>query len=230
MEEAVKSIADASKEIAVTTSDAIKATEKLGGYLAPLIKEPIECVIGLLTDKLKYVRWERQTRLAIKIREKIEGVQKEHKIIPIPPKIALPIIENASIEENDYLQDIWVRLLASAAIEPEKVKSSFIDMNQRYFNYFCRRYKRSEFMAKLLIAVTSSGSVASLIIWKMKIFEIDFSLIWQVLTVASASASVCLAVLNYPSLIEKLAKLGVIYQGILSKHEVLCFPFKRSVP
>ena len=32
---------------------------------------------------------------------------------PIPPKFLIPIVENASLEENDELQDLWVNLLGS---------------------------------------------------------------------------------------------------------------------
>ena len=128
MPETVKSVADASKEIATTATEAIKATEKLGGFIAPLIKEPLENVIGLLTDKLKYVRWERQLRFAIKTKERIDKLKKYYKINAIPPKIALPIIENASIEEDDYLQDIWIRLLTSAATTNNEVKRSYIEI------------------------------------------------------------------------------------------------------
>lgn len=34
---------------------------------------------------------------------------------PVPPKMLLPIIQNASIEDNDDLQDRWAALLANAA-------------------------------------------------------------------------------------------------------------------
>ena len=34
---------------------------------------------------------------------------------PVAPKLLVPILENASLEDDDYLQDLWAALLANAA-------------------------------------------------------------------------------------------------------------------
>ena len=44
----------------------------------------------------------------------------------MPPKLAIPIIENASLEE-DFLQDLWARLLSSAQ-NSGSIRSAFIDI------------------------------------------------------------------------------------------------------
>ena len=48
----------------------------------------------------------------------------------VPPKIALPIIENASLEENDELQDLWAYFIASS-VDPNfdgTLRAAFIDI------------------------------------------------------------------------------------------------------
>jgi hypothetical protein len=48
----------------------------------------------------------------------------------VPPKLALPIIENASLEEDDEMQDLWANLLASA-VDPDfkgGIRSAFIEI------------------------------------------------------------------------------------------------------
>jgi hypothetical protein len=48
----------------------------------------------------------------------------------VPPKIALPAIENASLEEDDELQDLWANLLASCHDNTLNgvVRSGFVDI------------------------------------------------------------------------------------------------------
>ncbi len=98
---------------------AIEATRDLGIFAAKFIKEPIEQVTGILTDKLKYIRWERQIRLLERANKFISerGIKDNHRIVS--PKFAFPIIEHASLEEDDFLQDIWAKLLVTS-IDPSK--------------------------------------------------------------------------------------------------------------
>lgn len=49
---------------------------------------------------------------------------------PIPYKLALPIVEHASLEDNDELQDLWANLLASA-VDPKfegLIRAAYIDI------------------------------------------------------------------------------------------------------
>jgi hypothetical protein len=71
----------------------------------------------LLRDQVKHWRAKRTIRLF----EHTKALLAEAKIQPtqVPLKILLPIIDNASIEDEDDLQDIWANLLANAA-DPRK--------------------------------------------------------------------------------------------------------------
>lgn len=121
--------AKAVQEVAKTTSQAIAATEKLGGFVAKTIGEPLQATINILTDHLKFIRWKRQVRLLDRCQEVLRERRIEGKFRIIPPQLALPIISNASFEEDDFLQDLWVSLLISA-IDPacEMPRSAFIDI------------------------------------------------------------------------------------------------------
>lgn len=114
MNNEIEETAKAVQEVAKTTGKAIEATEKLSGFVARVTNESIEAVTGMLSDKLRFMRWERQLRLANRAKEIIRERGLENNFRVVPPKIALPIIENASLEENDELQDLWANLLASA--------------------------------------------------------------------------------------------------------------------
>lgn len=129
MDNEVTETAKAVQEVAKTTKAGIEATEKFGGFVARIIGEPIDEAVGMLTDKLKYARWERRERLKARANQFIEERNiKERR--PVPPKIALPIIENGSLEHSNELQDIWARFLASA-VDPNydgTLRTAFIDI------------------------------------------------------------------------------------------------------
>jgi hypothetical protein len=135
MNEEISESAKAIQEVAKATRTGIEATTKLGGFVARVINEPIEHVTGIISDRLRYMRWERQFRLRDRVIENIRkrGLENEFnngQLNVVPPKLALPIIENASLEEDDELQDIWSNLLTSA-LDPNfdgQVRAAYIDI------------------------------------------------------------------------------------------------------
>jgi hypothetical protein len=110
----IEETAKAAQEIAKTAGKAIEAGEKFGGFISKYIGGPLEQGIGIFEDKLKYMRWERQVRLI----ERAQGLLHErgynYPVIPVPPKLAIPILQSASLEENDELQDKWAYMLVNA--------------------------------------------------------------------------------------------------------------------
>lgn len=122
--------AKATQEAAKAAVKGLEVSEKVGGFLSKVLGEPIETAIGILGDKLKFMRWERKVRLVEKVQQinKKRGI--EGKEIPVSPKLAIPMLENASLEENDILQDLWAKLMSSAQGEftSASVRSAFIDI------------------------------------------------------------------------------------------------------
>ena len=82
--------------------------------VAPHIGAVYGLVIG---DYLKYLRigrnFEHEKRMLNKI---TENIQKRNLIEMryVPPKFTYPLIINAVLEEDDYLQDIWCQLITNA--------------------------------------------------------------------------------------------------------------------
>lgn len=120
--------AKATQEVARATSKAIEASEKLGSFLSEVFGEPIKTSVGILQDRLSVIRWERQLHLADRVRQIISerGITLSEE--GASPKLAIPILENASIEPDDYLQDLWANLLAAAMTKPtrDKVRTAFV--------------------------------------------------------------------------------------------------------
>lgn len=130
MSEEIVEVAKATQEVAKTAAKGLETSEKVGCFVAKVLGEPLEHAVGILGDKLKFMRWERQVRLVDQVAEINRMRNNEGKELPVPPKFAIPIIENASLEEDNLLQDLWARLIASAQNENlnSKVRSAFIDI------------------------------------------------------------------------------------------------------
>lgn len=129
----IKESAKAAQELAKTTGQVIGAGEKLGRFVAKFIKGPLEQASGIIEDKLKYMRWERQVRLMMRADEFMKEVGMKNPTRAIPLKFAIPLFQAASIEENDDLQDLYAKLLVNAADAQSSVdlKRTYIDILER---------------------------------------------------------------------------------------------------
>jgi len=106
--------AKATQEVAKTTAKAIAVSEKFGSFIAKYIAGSLEQGIGIFEDKLKYMRWERQVRLIDKADEIMSNRSLSEPAKAIPMKLAIPLFQSASLEEDDFLQDKWAYLLANS--------------------------------------------------------------------------------------------------------------------
>lgn len=119
--EEISKTADAVKAVAETTGKAIDATQRFGGFIAKYVAGPIEQGMGIVEDKFKYMRWERQLRFMQRADHLLREVGLSAPTRTIPLNIALPLLEAASLEDDDHLQDLWARLLVNAANEDSHV-------------------------------------------------------------------------------------------------------------
>lgn len=121
------------EEVAKTTGKAIDAVREFGKFISKYAAGPTEHGFGIIEDKLKYIRWERQLRLMKKSEEfaKSLGFEEPSRLIPL--KIFIPLIQSATLEEDDYLQDLWGKLLINFSNENSKVdiSRSYVDILER---------------------------------------------------------------------------------------------------
>lgn len=106
-------VADAVKEVAASSGKALDAASGIGQFFNDVFGDIVIDGFGLVRDRLKFFRFERAALLAQKTEQRL--AQKGITVVrPVPPKIALPLIENASLEEDEDLHSLWANLLASA--------------------------------------------------------------------------------------------------------------------
>ncbi|PXX22845.1 Abi-alpha family protein [Arenibacter sp. ARW7G5Y1] len=88
------------------------AAEKALEFIEKIIAAPIMEGTGIFTDKVKYWRFKNQVKIITKAREylKSKGIEIPKKI---PIKDVTTLLEYASFEEEEIMQDSWAKLLAN---------------------------------------------------------------------------------------------------------------------
>lgn len=126
MEEESKAI----QEVAKATGKAIDAAREVGGFIARYVASPLDEGAGILHDWLKHVRWERQLRLIQRADQFLRQAGLEAPSRAVPLKIAVPLLQAATLEDDDSLQDRFAALLVNAANEASgvEVHRSFVEI------------------------------------------------------------------------------------------------------
>ena len=124
--------AKAAQEIAKASREAIQATREAGGFVARFIEGPLSLASEIVQDRLRYARWERQQRLMLRANEFLKEAGISEPSRPVPLSVAVPLLEAASLEEDDQLQDVWARLLVNAANAESgvEVRRTFVSILQ----------------------------------------------------------------------------------------------------
>jgi hypothetical protein len=125
IEETAKAVVETVK-FGTTT---IEAAEKMGGFFSKILHEPMTEAVGIIGDKLRFMRWQRKLRIVDEVNKTLD--QRDiTNTRPIPPKLAIPILEQACLEENDELQDLWRNLIANS-LDPNfkmEIRYTFIEI------------------------------------------------------------------------------------------------------
>ena len=152
-EEIAKAIQEASK----LGTKGLEIAEKAGGFLTKIFKESISEISGMVTDRLKFIRWKR----FVEISEEVDELLRQKNISQtrsVLPKIALPIIEAATLEDEPSLKSLWNNLLVNA-MDPKfnsEIRYGFIDMKKNItakeavflnevYNEYSRNYSIQDF-------------------------------------------------------------------------------------
>jgi len=124
-----KEISKAIQESAKLEEKGLEIANKAASFFAKVLKEPINEISGMITDRLRFIRWKRMVQMA----DEVNKILEEKKITEtraVPPKIALPILEEASLEDDPNLQYLWNHLLANA-MNPnfnDELRYGFVEM------------------------------------------------------------------------------------------------------
>ena len=90
-----------------------KGLELAKDFIDKLIGPSINEVGLLFSDNIKYFRFKNQVKILLKAKKYVESKNINPKEIPL--KILVPLLENASLEENEELQDKWATMITNLA-------------------------------------------------------------------------------------------------------------------
>ena len=119
--------------VAKTAGKAIDLADKFGTFISKYISGSVEQGIGIFEDKLKYMRWERQLRLMQRAEEFMKAAGLSEPTKQIQMKYMIPLLQGATLEEDDYLQDMWAKLLVNSSTINSGIEltRNYIDILER---------------------------------------------------------------------------------------------------
>lgn len=103
------------QSVSETTGKAIDAGTRVGAFIAKIGGEGIVQLGGSFADWARVYRYNNLLKLIDRVDEIHKARSVEGKTIPVAPKYLIPILENASLEEDSEIIDLWSGLLANAA-------------------------------------------------------------------------------------------------------------------
>jgi hypothetical protein len=115
--------AKATEEIAKTAGKAVDAGAGFGRFLVRIFGPALEQFGDSLEDQVRYWRKGRLRRLEVKYEEACKDLGEVKQPIPVDPKFAIALLEAASLEDDDDLQDMYARLLANATTDGTGVEA-----------------------------------------------------------------------------------------------------------
>ena len=147
--------AAATEATANASKEAIQASRELGRFFSGPARE----VVGILEDYVKVVRFERRVRLAGRVRKVLIEKGMTGPTRKIPLNIAVPLLENATLEEDDDLQEVWARLLVNGgdAGSGIQLRRAFVSVLAEMTSLDVRSLAQIESAAKLNAESGSNG-------------------------------------------------------------------------
>ena len=113
------------EEVAKTVGKAIDASRAVGGFIAKYINSPLEQAMGIVEDRLKYLRWERAIRLGQRADEFLKSQGLSAPSRPVPMKFAIPIMVEGSLEE-DAKFGLWTGYLPDRIVTHKDIEQGDI--------------------------------------------------------------------------------------------------------
>jgi hypothetical protein len=112
--------AKAVQELAKTAQRAIDAGQQFGGFFSKHFGGILEQCTRLVSDTASNYRKVREMNFMVKSIETIHKLGLEGKIKPLSFKIGVPLLEAASLEDNDYLRELWTNLLINSVRQDQE--------------------------------------------------------------------------------------------------------------
>ena len=108
-------------DLNIKSSTIEKGLELAKDFANKILGPTIEEVGLLFADKVKFYRYKNQVNILLKARKYVES--KNIDVKEIPTKILVPLLEQASLEENEQLQFKWANLIGNLADSEQNLQN-----------------------------------------------------------------------------------------------------------
>lgn len=109
------------KDVNIKSSTIEKGLELAKDFANKILGPAVEEVGLLLADKVKFYRYKNQVNILLKAKKYVESKNIDTK--EIPTKILVPLLEQASLEENEELQNKWANLIGNLADSEQNLQN-----------------------------------------------------------------------------------------------------------
>lgn len=109
----------AGKEIGKAVRKGFETTEKFGAFLKEVFGPSAVEAGGMFHDYLKHQRELNGIHLRQKFQRKLREMGVAGETHPVPLSFGMPLLEKATLEDDETLQEMWAGLLASA-VDPSQ--------------------------------------------------------------------------------------------------------------
>jgi hypothetical protein len=125
-----------STKVDVSSTAIEKGIDVAKTFAEKLVLPPIEELGLLVKDQISYWRFNNQIRILNKAKSLCEN--NNISVKAIPPKLLCPYLENASLEDDDELQDKWAALLVNMVDSRQNIQN-------HVFPYILSQLSKDEF-------------------------------------------------------------------------------------
>ncbi len=119
--------AKAATENAKLAKTVVDKMSNVSGFIVKYVDEPLSVLVGRWVDNKKFDRWENQLKILDKVNAELRERGCENMRM-ISPKLGIPLFDNALLEDDDNLREIWCKLIANS-LDPnfnKEIRSAFI--------------------------------------------------------------------------------------------------------
>jgi len=95
-------------------------------FLNLLVPDFVKQLGGILGDQVRYWRFKNACNIANKAKKLIDD--SGLKVEKVPLKILSPLLESASLEEDEFLRDKWAKMLANATTSKISIKPVYVEI------------------------------------------------------------------------------------------------------
>ncbi len=103
------------QEIAKATGKTADLLRAAGRFLDDVLGKTLREFGGVLSDWAAHFRWRNALAIAEKAQRLLDARGVKGELLSIEPRFALPLLDAASLETEDEIQQLWAALFANAA-------------------------------------------------------------------------------------------------------------------